>query len=76
MHYITRRIYRQEMQSLDMWSDDENYADEGWALVQLDGDDETVVDWYADRYLAVQEADHLNCLEEEAGGRSAGETRP
>lgn len=52
--YTTRKITKAEAIQLGKWHDGD--ADGGWAVVLLDGDRETVVDWFADRYAAEKDA--------------------
>lgn len=56
--YTTRRILLPELRRLHMAHP--GLADSGWAVVCLDGDEETVIDWFADRHAAVEEAARLN----------------
>ena len=56
--YKTRKIYLPELRKLQMAHPD--FTDEGWAIVELDGDEETVVDWFADHYAAVQDVAERN----------------
>jgi hypothetical protein len=56
--YITRKILLPELQRLNMAHPD--FEDSGWAVCRLVGDEESVIDWFADRYAAVEEAGRLN----------------
>ncbi len=58
MTYRTRSIFLPELRRLHMAHPD--FADSGWAVVSIDGDEEEVVDWYADRYAALEEATRRN----------------
>ena len=51
----TRRIALPELRRLQMAHPD--FADSGWAICEIEGNEETVVDWYADRHVAEKEAD-------------------
>lgn len=58
MVYKTRKIELPELRRLQMAHPD--FADSGWAIVEIDGDEEKVIDWYADRHAAVEEVNRLN----------------
>ena len=58
MHTI-RRIFLPELDRLGMSNPD--FEDSGWAVVD---EDDIVLDWYADKYVARDEAAHLNDQEQ------------
>lgn len=58
MTYTVRKVELPELRRRHLAHPD--FADSGWAVVGLDGDEETFVDWYADKYRAVEEAAKLN----------------
>lgn len=59
MIYTTRRIALPELRHRQLAHPD--FADSGWAVVGMDGDDEEeFVDWYADQYAATVAACQLN----------------
>jgi hypothetical protein len=58
MTHITRKIAQAELDRLGLRGiDDET---EGWAVVRLGGDKETVCEWFADRHAAEAEAAERN----------------
>ena len=61
--YTTRRILLPELRRLHMAHPD--FADSGWAVCHV-GNEEKVIDWFADRQAAVEEAERLNQEEEES----------
>lgn len=56
-YYTIRRIGIMEMRRLHMAHPD--WADTGWAVVKINGNTETVLDWYADKHAAFEEAMRL-----------------
>jgi hypothetical protein len=56
--YTTRKIEKEEMIRIGMSHPE--FCGQGWAVVRLVADTEEVMDWYADRYVAVAEAAQLN----------------
>lgn len=61
--YTTRAIGIAELRQLGMAQSD--CADRGWAVVEHDGDIQTVIEWYTDRHAADDEAQRLTAAEDE-----------
>lgn len=56
MIYTTRPIASAEIARLGLSISDADAAKRGWAVIAIDGDTERVIDWYADRNVAEEEA--------------------
>jgi hypothetical protein len=60
--YSTRKILLPELRIVNMQQND--FADYGWFVVFIDGDNETVIDWFADHCAAEEEVNRLNYEEQ------------
>ena len=50
--YTVRRIDYRELRRRGLHTGDRGVARSGWAVVSLEGDEERVIDWFADQHVA------------------------
>ena len=58
MIIYTRRIGPAELRRLHLAHPD--FINRGWAVVEINGDDERVIEWFADRFAAEAYAARFN----------------